>query len=405
MRDFVPALWVTNERQPGMSKDFQEIGHSGGKITFNIKTDEEGRRAFQVGFSSSRPVRVSLVAVYALPQGMPVETIQLGGIGQPWNPPPFPGCFAVWIASDSEGHFGHNCPQCGGYWRSGPWPSICPYCGEFAEPYQFLSQAQLDYVHHYCNVLSDALDSAEDGSVEIDMDAVADAAGKDGEKPSFYVSEESQQRKFRCSACDEFNDILGRFGYCSQCGTRNDLAEFESHIVPVLRERLTTGSPPEECVRDAVASFDSLVGQHGRQLAERVPMSPRRKHRLLNQRFHNLVDVVETLLSWFDIDIRSGLKQNEWDRTVLMFHRRHVYEHNSGEVDQKYLDDSGDTTVRLKQHIHETQQDAHDLIGCLVKMARNLHKDFHQLFPPVPDPITSFQERKVRMAANRQDGA
>ena len=235
MRDFVPALGVTNERQPGMSKDFQEIGHSGGKITFNIKTDEEGRRAFQVGFSSSRPVRVSLVAVYALPQGMPVETIQLGGIGQPWNPPPFPGCFPVLIASDSEGHFGHNCPQCSGYWRSGPWPSICPYCGAFAEPYQFLSQAQLGYVHHYCNVLSDALDSAEDGSVEIDMDAVADAAGKDGEKPSFYVSEESQQRKFRCSACDEFNDILGRFGYCSQCGTRNDLAEFESHIVPVPR--------------------------------------------------------------------------------------------------------------------------------------------------------------------------
>jgi hypothetical protein len=31
------------------------------------------------------------------------------------------------------------------------------------------------------------------------------------------------------------------------------------------------------------------------------------------------------------------------------FQRRHVYEHNGGEVDEKYLGDSGDTSVRLKQ--------------------------------------------------------
>jgi hypothetical protein len=39
-----------------------------------------------------------------------------------------------------------------------------------------------------------------------------------------------------------------------------------------------------------------------------------------------------------------------------MFMRRHVYEHNGGEVDQQYLDASGDTTVRLKQHIRETRE-------------------------------------------------
>ncbi|OTP74276.1 hypothetical protein [Caballeronia sordidicola] len=38
------------------------------------------------------------------------------------------------------------------------------------------------------------------------------------------------------------------------------------------------------------------------------------------------------------------------------FHRRHVYEHNGGEVDERYLKESGDTTVWLKQHIHETQE-------------------------------------------------
>jgi hypothetical protein len=66
-------------------------------------------------------------------------------------------------------------------------------------------------------------------------------------------------------------------------------------------------------------------------------------------------------------------------------------------VDQKYLNDSGDTTVRLKQHIHETQQDAHSLLSSLVKMARNIHGAFHELFPPIPEPIKALEESKARM--------
>jgi len=54
--------------------------------------------------------------------------------------------------------------------------------------------------------------------------------------------------------------------------------------------------------------------------------------------------------------------------------------------------------VRLKQRIHETREDAHHLLGSLVKMARNIHGVFHDLFPPIPDPIAAFGEKKARMA-------
>jgi hypothetical protein len=117
---------------------------------------------------------------YGLAQGIPVESIQLGGIGQPWNPAPFPGCFPVFVASDSEGKFGHHCPNCGGYWRSGPWPNLCPYCAIRAPGFQFLSEAQQRYVRYYCAVLGEALNSKQDGEVVIDMDSVANAAGKEG---------------------------------------------------------------------------------------------------------------------------------------------------------------------------------------------------------------------------------
>lgn len=380
-------------------QDFREIAHSGGKITFTIKTDADGRTGYQIGVRGSRPVPMAMIGVYALHQGVAVGSIKLGGIGDPWNPPPFPGCLPVLIQSDSQGKFGHHCPACDGYWRSGPWPSVCPYCNIRAEGFQFLSKAQIRFVQHYCNVLSNAMAEIENGEVLIDMDEVADAAGKDpADRPAFYVAEESQQHRFKCQACEEFNDILGRFGYCSLCGTRNDLAEFEDKTVVAIRERLNTGSPPQDCVRDSVAAFDSFVAQYARQLAEQVPLSSRRIARLTKYSFHDLAEVQRILLDWFDINICDGMKDAEIANTKLMFHRRHIYEHNGGEVDQRYLDNSGDTTVRLKQVIRETREAAHALLGALVKMARNLHAGFHGLIEVVDAPIRAYEEKKKRLS-------
>jgi len=386
-----------------MNEDFREISHSGGKIIFTVTTDSDGQR-YQIGFRSSRPVPMVMIAVYALPQGVPVGSIQLGGIGTALSSPPFPGCYPVMIQSDSQGRFGHHCPRCDGYWRSGPFPCVCPYCNTHAEGYQFLSKAQLRFVQHYCNVLIGALDFIENGEVTIDMDVVADAVAKEaGERPPFYIAEESQQCKFRCLACDEFNDILGRFGYCSLCGTRNDLAEFEEKTVVAIRERLNTGAPPHDCVRDAVAAFDTLVAQYAKQLAEQVPLSARRVARLTKNSFHDLDEVRLVFRDWFDIDLCTAMKDNEVAHVKLMFYRRHIYEHNGGEVDQKYLAKSGDTTVRLKQVIRETQDGAHALLGSLVKMARNLHAGFHELIEVDGEPIRAFEEQKKRLA-NRRNG-
>ena len=379
-----------------MPVEFKEIAHSGGKVTFSIKSNESGGVSYQIKIQSSRPVPFVWIAVYALPQGIPVARLNLGGIGHVPDPPPIPGCFQVFIASDSEGKFGHTCQQCKGYWRSGPWPNVCPYCGNNDQSHEFLSMAQRQYVHHYCDVLRTALESGQDGDVVIDMDLVADAVGKEVDKPEFYISEQSQQRKFTCGACGEFNDILGRFCYCSVCGTRNDLMDFEEITVPRIRERINTGSTPEDCVRDAVASFDSFMAQLSKQLIAFILMTERRKNRL-SKRFHNLKEVSETFREYFDIDMCSGLKSSEIEFVARMFHRRHVYEHNGGEVDQKYLDDTGDTTVCLKQHIHETQENAHKLLNYLVKIVRNCHAAFHGLLPPIHEPIKAFEDRKAHM--------
>jgi hypothetical protein len=69
-----------------------------------------------------------------------------------------------------------------------------------------------------------------------------------------------------------------------------------------------------------------------------------------------------------------------------------------------YLDSSGDTTVRLKQRIHETLQGAHSLLNSLVRMARNIHETFHELFPPILEPIKAFEEKKARIEKYTKGG-
>jgi hypothetical protein len=230
--------------------------------------------------------------------------------------------------------------------------------------------------------MNEALNVNVNGEYVIDMDVVADAANAGiAEKPRFYYAELSQQNRYICKACDGFNDILGTFGYCTVCGTRNDFQEMSDKTVPKLRERINAGGQFEDCVRDAVAAFDSFVGQYVNQLVKRVPMTLARRNRLVNGRFHNLKLTADELKEIFGIQLLDGLDSDEVNFATLMFHRRHVYEHGGGEADEKYITDSGDNSVRLKQALRETVQSAHRIAAAVHKMAANLHRGFHEIIP------------------------
>jgi len=184
-------------------------------VIFTVDRDDDGRRRYRVTWQSSRPVPAAIYSIYALKEGIPIADLPMGGVGAPWPPPPVPDCVPVFIASDSEGKFGFQCPRCEQYWRTRGAVALCPYCGAYAERHEFLSAAQRIYVRLSCEKLGEALSTLEDGIHVIDMDAVADAAGKDVAKPPFYYVEQSQQKQFDCSACGELNDIRARRGVFS----------------------------------------------------------------------------------------------------------------------------------------------------------------------------------------------
>lgn len=225
----------------------------------------------------------------------------------------------------------------------------------------------------------------DNGSAEIDMDEVADAFGHSGKKPRYYYAERSQQHQYVCAACDGFNDILGRFAYCSSCGTHNCLQELE-HDVQELRSKVAQGQYAH-CIRNAVAAFDSLGRQLAKQLAARGSMTETRRKDWRRKLFHALRSCANSLREEFEISLFAGMTSEEEAFAIRMFHRRHVHEHNGGEADAKYIADSGDQSVRPKQLLRETEESATGTLDVVLKLAKNFHEGFHAMFPPEQEPL------------------
>lgn len=379
--------------------EFVEIAHSGGQYTVNVRTTPEGKKQYALGMRHSRPVPMSAHAIYALPQGIPVSMLAIGGIGAPMDRPPVPGCYSIFIASDSHGMFGHVCPTCKGYWRSSrrpaKWSTTCAYCGQRGDGHHFLSDGQRAFVRGCCDLIEQALGQEKDGEYVVDMDLVADAVGKEGDKPPFYSTDVKQQNLFECSACGCKNDILGKYGYCSSCGTSNGMQMVEADV-NALRKSMAGDVNYALIVKETISAFDGFARHLTKQMVDRIPMTPGRKKEWGKMLFHNLRRFSDPMKADFDVDFIRGLKPDDVEFMARMFFRRHVYEHNGGEVDQKYLDDSGDTTVRLKQVIRESAESASRTCDLALKMSRNLHAGFHDIFPAEEMPLRLHQDELAR---------
>jgi hypothetical protein len=265
--------------------------------------------------------------------------------------------------------------------------------------HKFITSAQRKYISHFLETLLAGLEADMKPGTErefvIDMDAVADQQANDG-RPAFYYAEEAQQTRFSCTECNEFNDIRGRYGYCASCGARNNLATTK-RTYEDIRERINQGHlPPDEAVKCSVSEFDASCRDYLTQLRKRVPMRQSRRNEFERLLFHDIESpLIATMKAMFDIDLLRAVG-GEFPFLKMMMHRRHVYEHNAGVADDRYLRLSGDEAARAGVLIRETAQNVHRLINGLTRMASNLHDDFHEIFQLTPWPVKHYRERQER---------
>jgi hypothetical protein len=125
-------------------------------------------------------------------------------------------------------------------------------------------------------------------------------------------------------------------------------------------------------------------------------MKPGRRAELERLIFHDIDSATfARLKAMFEIDLLQGLA-DDLQFIRMMMHRRHVFEHNAGVADERYVQESGDPEARQGVLIRESQANAHRLIGGLLRMGQIFDRDFHEIFPPTKWPIDYFAERQAR---------
>ena len=149
-----------------------------------------------------------------------------------------------------------------------------------------------------------------------------------------------------------------------------------------IRSELESGLSPVEVVKRLVSAYESCGRNYVTGLAARIPMTDGRSKKSGQIRFQNVDRSAKAMIEVLDVDPMRAISTGEAEFATKMSSRRHVYEHNAGVADQKYLEESGDDTATVGQAIRETSRNAVRLGPLLLAMMSNIDAGFRSIFPP-----------------------
>lgn len=361
-------------------KNFQEISHSGGNIELHF--EEPDSVSLEFSNSSSGPAALFQVGVSL--DGKRLQYWPFVGMDTRKPVPASPMVPAL-IISDEEGFFGRSCPKCKSYFRVDHPSELmrCPYCGHEDGNIAFITKNQLHFVDNIRRAFVAAFNARK--SITIDLGKLASELPDN--RPGWVYSEERQQHQYECAKCKRKYDILGEYAGCPTCGKRNSLQVFEKHIAEVeqefakadaeIKDRLERQIEWEKLTR-CISDFEAMARDIQTQLLL-FPMTPKRRKDLQNLSFQNLLNANEALLKWFGFEILCGVSEDDKIFLNRMFNRRHVLTHNGGRIDQTYLDNTKDSTVRLNEQISVKSKELKRITPLLRTVAQNLFRAFESI--------------------------
>lgn len=259
------------------------------------------------------------------------------------------------IPTDEEGMLGRSCPEdeCGRYFKLRPGTGLetetchCPYCGHEADPSEFATEEQIQYaidraakqtvdpmMHKFGQNLR-RLNSSQRGSFRIRFDVRYRPA------PAYSYVERDLETRVTCDQCSLEFAVYGVFASCPDCQRLNALTTF-SRSIESARKRVVLASNddldadlraafPRDSLRDVVSAFDS----YGKALRARYPdrIRPQAKSNLFQD-----LDALDTELRAASLSATDELlTARELEDVRWLFQARHVYEHNAGVVDDRFI--------------------------------------------------------------------
>ena len=342
----------------------QIIPHAGGKITITPGPN----RSYQLGFqhiSSTHGMALYQLAVGH--DGRPLAVVSAMGVGVATPPHPKPSILAF-IISDAQQMWGRTCPQCRTYFRtkhiSGM--TVCPYCTFAEDSIYFLTDSQRRYARMFVEAVGNAI--ATQTQVVIDFEEVTDL-------PEWTYSEQQLQHKFNCSRCNVTTDILGEYGSCPSCGKRNSGGVFHRKMNDIEKQ-LVDANPDRrsELLGSTVSVFEAMANDLKKILVS-IPCHPTRREQIARLNFQDIALAVKQLQNWYAFDLSKGSSAVDLAFVDIMFKRRHLFTHNAGRVDEKYLAETGDKTFQLHEAVVLSHEEMIRFLPLVRKLGGNLISD------------------------------
>jgi len=240
-----------------------------------------------------------------------------------------------------------------------------------------MTENQLNFLEEYRKTFLEAF--KQEGISTIDLDEIVNKLSDN--KPKWFYSEEKQQLSIKCPSCETHFDILGIYGKCPKCNKGNHLSIINSRVddlqsqfvraVETITDRHIRESEWKKLLSFCVSEFEALA-IHQRKLLMRIPAIPKRKSDLTNLSFQNIAKANNCFLNWFGFEILDDISNEDRNFINTMFNRRHLIIHKAGEVDREYLNNTNDSSVKLRQAIRIRSAEIRRLLPLVKKAAINI---------------------------------
>ncbi|MFF4730613.1 hypothetical protein ACFY3M_35875 [Streptomyces mirabilis] len=314
----------------------------------------------------------------------------------------------VSMPSDDNGFFGRQCPECSLVFRmdAQQYEALpddltlwCVYCGHHAEHSEFMTEQQRDRIMRAADdfamqMVSQELDEIFGGLARSSRGGSISFSYKKPQpfhpRPLPGIDEEQLVRIRTCTGCQNNYAVFGEHRYCPVCGplpapsvafdalqadaVRLDALEaLPSDTKALLREQGVFTRNWVDTVENVVGVVEALGSSLFRAVVPNAESLLNGKGAIF-QRLDPMADlIVDAGLS----DLRTTLGPRTWQRLLETWAARHVFTHNDGIVDEKYLTRVPGSSARIGQRLVLTDDvcrraldDAKALCNALVDVLR-----------------------------------
>lgn len=194
---------------------------------------------------------------------------------------------------------------------------------------------------------------------------------------------EEWETEITCDACGTRYSVIGSAYFCPCCGYNSAVNVFDETMdsiermlssLPEMKKMLTNlydrdkaetmcRSMLENSLGDIVSAFQKF--------AERIYKSKSTANVKVND-FQIVQKGSQLFADLTGKGYDAWLTKEELARMNLLFQRRHIIEHNGGIVDEKYINQSGDVTYVIGQHLVVHNEDVRELITIIKKLSAGL---------------------------------